>query len=289
MLAVVDGDEITYKLSHQYQEVFWNVMFNEQSIYKCEYKEDAIEFIDNDEILSIEREVVALPLLEIEKKVKDLVDFITGASNTNNVLIPFNGNNNFRYKIATLLPYKGTREDIKPVNFYNIKEYIKSKYRTQSVDYLESDDILAHYGNLKYDEVVICSTDKDLKTVPSNNFDIMHNVYSVISEQEAKYNFWYQILIGDATDNIPSPYNLGPVTAKKILSSVDTSLFTDKDYYQLIAPKYSEYLSTKKNGEYLTKWYKKQELDHILYEVGNLLWMKRNLEDKLEWQLPEKD
>lgn len=287
MLAVIDGDEIVYKLSHQYQDVYWNVIYDSKPIYRCKDKEDAVIFIDNDEVLSIEKEIVALPLDGLKHKVKELIGFITESSKTTDVLIPFNGINNFRYNLATLLPYKGNREDIKPINFYKIKEFIEESYRTTSVDYLESDDILAHYGNLKYDSVVICSTDKDLKTVPSNNFDIMHNVCSIITEQEARYNFWYQILIGDSTDNIPSPFNLGPVRAKKILPTAGAD-YSDLDYYNAVVPEYLKYLLAKSNGEYYTKWYKDQYIDFILNEVGNLLWMKRDLGSSLEWQVPKR-
>jgi hypothetical protein len=42
-----------------------------------------------------------------------------------------------------------------------------------------------------------------------------------------------------------------------------------------------------KDGTYKTKWYDPSiNVHEILYEVGNLLWMRRTLDEDERWQLP---
>jgi hypothetical protein len=58
---------------------------------------------------------------------------------------------NFRYELATIKPYKGTRKNPKPFHFYNILSYLMFHYNTLvSKGGLEADDEMAIYQHSKH-------------------------------------------------------------------------------------------------------------------------------------------
>ena len=91
-------------------------------------------------------------------------------------------------------------------------------------DGMEADDLVRRKAikcmqrNQPY---TIVSADKDLDCIEGNHIRPSRggvlNVYE-ISPEEADYNYYMQVLVGDPTDNIKSPPKLGPKTAEKILN-----------------------------------------------------------------------
>lgn len=126
----------------------------------------------------------------------------------------------FRYKIATIKPYKGNRAGLaKPLYFNTIKSYLIDEYKFISIKDYEADDlcIAAHFTLSKNNEVTIASPDKDLRQVEGKFYDYKKQELTIV-EEEANYNLWKQVLTGDSGDNIPGLPGIGPVKADKILS-----------------------------------------------------------------------
>lgn len=147
------------------------------------------------------------------------------------------------YKYAK---YKGNRPD-KPdcmVQWENtIKTHFIVKHGFISNPQLEADDIISAIANLWNASFamdpniemmespvphVICSPDKDLRQVPGYHYDyrakldpemLMAPIVKV-STNEAFWNFWTQMLMGDDTDNVAGIPGLGPVKAKKIIDEL---------------------------------------------------------------------
>lgn len=88
----------------------------------------------------------------------------------------------------------------------------------------EADDLIriwAEQARSAGCEFTICSIDKDLLCIPGRHF-LMHKDKEQIIEMdelEAARCYYEQILSGDDTDNIPGVPGIGPVKAKKLLSS----------------------------------------------------------------------
>lgn len=286
--ALIDGDELAYKISSKYQTNYYGVYKDDRLLYRCRSREDAIESIENQDDLTIQIITEVRRPDGFERKIDEFIDTIIDNTNSDKFEICISGNNNFRYALAKLLPYKGNREGvIKPGYYLEFREYLLNKYNTYQEDHLEADDLLTNRGYLNKN-TVICSTDKDLRTVPSYNYNISTRYSQRISKSIALYNFYYQLLIGDSTDNIPSPYNLGEKTAIKILEEVTPYSQDEREYISVIIPHYFKFLSYKnKEGEYRTKWYREQNIKDILWEIGNLLWMHRTLDPEERWELPE--
>lgn len=129
----------------------------------------------------------------------------------------FSDKDNFR---KTILPtYKSNRKGKrKPVCYKGVKSWIESKYESITMPNLEGDDvmgILATSG--KYEETVIVSEDKDMKTIPGllwRNAELED-----ISEEDADYFHLYQTLVGDTTDGYSGLKGVGDKKATALLET----------------------------------------------------------------------
>lgn len=130
-------------------------------------------------------------------------------------------NDNFR---KHLLPsYKENRSGKgKPLGYWPLVDWMKRKFpHVICKQGLEADDCMGILATT-LPNTVMCSGDKDFKSVPGRFFDIIHQEPYTITEDEADYFHLYQTLIGDTADNYKGCPGIGPVTAHRILSSNPT-------------------------------------------------------------------
>jgi hypothetical protein len=126
----------------------------------------------------------------------------------------------FRHKQATIIKYKGNRDDTpRPVHYAAARKYIQDYHPHTICTRLEADDALAVYQNK---DTVICSIDKDLLQIPGKHYNWVRNEKINVLPRAGLCRKWEQVLIGDGTDNIPGIRNLGPVTAKKMIGDCKT-------------------------------------------------------------------
>jgi len=125
---------------------------------------------------------------------------------------------NFRKEIN--FSYKANRSGTrKPMLLGFARDYIMGNHEGTIYHNLEADDVLGILGSDEDKDYVIWSLDKDLMTVPGDHLigeDIIH-----ITEFEADYTFFTQVLTGDSTDNYGGCPTIGPVSAEKILKKAD--------------------------------------------------------------------
>lgn len=132
----------------------------------------------------------------------------------------------FRYDIATLRPYKGNRDKShKPKYYSEIKDYLVEHWNAIPVSHLESDDAIGieQFRNTdKYS--VIVSIDKDMMCIPGWHYNWVKGEmqYQTLSDANL-FHFW-QMLVGDTTDNIPGINQIGPVKASKIIKECNRDL-----------------------------------------------------------------
>lgn len=299
-VALIDGDEIAYLIALKFQTKRYIVKKDDKELYRCLNKIDAVESIGNGTGYDIESIIIdnlqeyskpariAIFNDELSSRISDIARR-TSAIETKVFL---SSPEVFRTELATILPYKGTRDnDNKPIYLAEVKDCMRYK-GAMIYDLLEADDALsATATTIRIEgemEPIICSSDKDLRTVPGYNFNIGRSDLKYISERDAMFNFYHQILIGDSTDNIPSPYMLGDVSARKILTEVKDC--DEKEIYEHIVSNYATYLfSTDKNGLFKTKWVTSEHnTEEVIYEVANLLWMHRTFDHSERWVPPNK-
>ena len=124
-------------------------------------------------------------------------------------VITFSGSKgNFRKLITS--DYKANRKavDLPPL-LNEMHDYVKDQYESVWGHGIETDDIVARYwfelsNEIGRDNVMIVSIDKDYKQFPCliYNYHYKHKVVLDISEDEALFNFYEQMIIGDTADNV---------------------------------------------------------------------------------------
>ena len=135
---------------------------------------------------------------------------------------------NFRKLITQ--KYKANRNNTqKPPLLNEVHEYVKDKHNSIFGFGIETDDMVARYwSNLSKefgrDEVMIVSIDKDYKQFPClmYNYHYKHKVVYDITESDAMYNFYEQMIIGDTADNVNYFKGKGKKYAEKYLADCDS-------------------------------------------------------------------
>ena len=133
------------------------------------------------------------------------------------VTLCFSDRKNYRKVVNP--DYKSNRKGgRKPMCFSNAIDYCKSEYNCVSYDWLEADDVIGIKSTKPSKEsTVIVSEDKDLLTIPGLHWDFKEEKIFKWSKDQADYQFFYQVLVGDTVDNYKGCQGIGPVSAEKIL------------------------------------------------------------------------
>jgi len=137
----------------------------------------------------------------------------------------------FRNSICQEKGYKANRSVRHDPNHYAEKyddmayvfEYIKKRYQTLFYDDLEADDILSM---LQTENSFIFSHDKDLKQVVGWHWNFETYNLTYIEEEESLKLIAYQLLKGDATDNIPGLKGFGDKAWTDFINEFDSENIT---------------------------------------------------------------
>lgn len=109
--------------------------------------------------------------------------------------------NNYRKKVD--LSYKAQRTSDKPPFFSELIQHVKDSINVQTRSGIETDDLVAkfqqYYGK---DNSVIISIDKDYMQFEGTIFNYRKREFIDVSKDEALYNFWEQMVVGDRSDNV---------------------------------------------------------------------------------------
>lgn len=131
------------------------------------------------------------------------------------------GPGNFRDRIATVLPYKGNRDDAtKPHWYQQIRNYLTEHWDAEVIEGREADDECAIAQYAHDGPSIICTIDKDLDMVPGHHYDYVRKTFYEVGEDEGHLLFYKQVLSGDSTDNIPGCYKIGAVKSDRIIDAV---------------------------------------------------------------------
>lgn len=143
---------------------------------------------------------------------------ITERVDAHKVVLAFSDSTNWRKNV--LQTYKANRKDVrKPMLLGFLRRYAQEHYDCRQITGLEGDDILGLTATGKLGDLyVICSIDKDLKTIPGSHYNFSHDEFFEITQEEADRWHLIQTLTGDQTDGYAGCPGIGPKTAEKILA-----------------------------------------------------------------------
>ena len=200
---------------------------------------------------------------------KNIVDKIFELVEPETYTIYLGGEGNFRFKIATIRPYKGNRNQPKPVHLEAVRKYIANNWGVEFVDGQEADDACAIEHTKAVDNSIvscIVGIDKDLYQLPGWHFNYVKDRMFWVTEIEALRNFWTQMLVGDPSDNIQGVPKIGKEKAAKLLKPLQTEL----EMIDAVQKAYQK--------EYGSGW------RDAMTENGRLLHLRRS--ENEEWALP---
>ena len=181
------------------------------------------------------------------------------------------GSTNFRNDINP--QYHANRKDKpKPKWLQELREHLVLGWQATISDGNEADDEMAI---AQTDDTVICSIDKDLLQVPGKHYNFVKNEHYEISVHKGWQNFYFQMLMGDSSDNIFGFDGKARPKVPKFLEPKVEYLFsleTPYDMYEYLYGLYEEHGSN--------HWKEDFEMN------AHCLYLQRSIGDK--WQPPEK-
>jgi 5'-3' exonuclease len=160
-------------------------------------------------------------------------------------VITFSGSKgNFRKLITNDYKANRKKQELPPL-LNEMHKFVKEHYDSVYGYGIETDDMVARYwkeltDELGRDEVMIVSIDKDYKQFPAliYNYHYKHKEVLDISEDEALYNFYEQMIVGDTADNVNYFKGKGVRFAQKYFEDCQTHYQYTKKLYQLFKEQY---------------------------------------------------
>lgn len=273
MIALLDLDIITYRCGFAVEKSKYNIYikgeehFGPVAVYR--YKKEIPDYYSKDEGCFIEKAKDVEPLENALHGVKETLQSIIGAVGASSYKGYLTGEGNFREEISVTRKYKGNRDpEHKPVYYKEIRDYLIQYWGAEVVNGMEADDALGieqHKSMCSsktdiWGDTIICSIDKDLLQCPGLHYNFVKKEKYWITEEQGIKNFYYQLLVGDNTDNIQGVVGIGPKKAQQILAGCKT----EKEMYDACV-----------------KAYNNQEL---LNEMAQLVYIRRV--EGQEWKPP---
>lgn len=151
-------------------------------------------------------------------RVDVLIQQIIEATDATSMRVFVKGKDNFRYKIYP--EYKANRRDTPdPIWRKACHEHLLKAHGAEEAHGMEADDMLGI--NQQEEGTVICSIDKDLRTIAGHHFNFVRVELDHVKKQDALRTFYKQMIQGDVADNIIGIRGLGPKKAAKLIDHLD--------------------------------------------------------------------
>lgn len=198
------------------------------------------------------------------------------------------GKNSIRRRLVT--DYKKTRKRKPEDKWVNkVRSYLLKSDFAFVHDEWEADDLIHDRAKeLGQNGCIIISIDKDLKQIPGIHFDFYRKPSKevdqwgkriqndmkglrVVSESEAAYNFWYQMLVGDSSDNVKGVKGIGPIKANKLLSDFYSMGKLFDDYLDFIMDEYQKVYEDYKTEFFKNYFLLKLGVRDVSIEIGNYI------------------
>jgi len=173
------------------------------------------------------------------------------------------GEGNFRHKVYP--EYKANRLKVpRPQHLQIVKDFLIRKFSAIEAEGCEADDLLGVEQTANMDagvESMISSIDKDLDQIPGWHYSPELKRKGIVVKEARKYFvtpfdglrfFYYQMLVGDPTDNIKGVVQVGKVGAAEHLEGANT----EEELYRRVAAAYDCNEEMDMNAKCLWIWRK---------------------------------
>lgn len=202
------------------------------------------------------------PVEVAQARVNDLMYRIIQETESTAYKVFIGGTDNFRYAIYP--QYKANRkETAKPPWLDACREQLVVEWQASVVNGMETDDML---GILQTDDTIIASIDKDLLMIPGKHYNFVKQEHYLVTPLDGIRHFWFQMIMGDRSDNIPGYDGTARQTTPKFLQPAINNLYAFETEEQM--------------EEYVKGMYTDKEQ----FEINKkLLWILREEPEEKEW------
>ncbi len=288
---IIDADPLIYRAGfageqHSYELIVQStkggppsqlhfVDGNAMKSWKKWTKENAPHFEVIGQTMLVEHEPKEHVLQIIKGNVLDTIKAVSRSESVlaedMDITLLLSGGNNYRYDIATVKPYKGNRkESHKPHWYQALRNYLTDHWDAKVIEGREADDecsILARQCIADGTPYCIATIDKDLDQIPGPHYDYLKLVSYTVSDEDADFFFWEQVLSGDSSDNIPGATKIGAKTAQRLLFTW-AGLSTEGIWKQILIV----YEESKRQDTCL---YSGLRAEDVALEMARLVYMQR--------------
>ena len=130
----------------------------------------------------------------------DLMNRILHETGAESYHVYLTGGDNYRYKYNP--EYKANRKDVpKPQYLQDLREYLVIDWKASVEDGQEADDAMG-IEQMASKDTVICTIDKDLLMIPGEHYNFVTGVKREQHPVDAIKHFYWQLIMGDRTDNL---------------------------------------------------------------------------------------
>lgn len=261
MKAIIDFDSGVYAIASACDNRQW--MYRGRT-WKLKKIAEKVLLSEGKDISELQLVKDPEPWHRVEKTIHRYVDnYVESLRTSFDYEFYIKGGGNFRYNLASILPYKDDRTE-EPVHREAISEFLVENYDAKRVYNVEVDDILGILSG--QEDTVLVHIDKDIEQVPGLHFNPNKDEEYTIDEAEGLRRFYKQVIIGDPTDCILGLYGVGKASAhvKKL-----ALMLTEEEMYEHVLRLY-----TQRFGTYAPTF---------LRESCQLAWMMRDDQVKYKW------
>lgn len=133
-------------------------------------------------------------------RASELMQRIINETKADNYLAYLTGSDNFRNQFNP--EYKANRKDTpRPRWLQDVREHLVLEWKATVEDGQEADDAMGIY-QMANKETIICTIDKDLLMIPGEHYNFVTGVHREQFTIPAIRHFYWQLIMGDRTDNI---------------------------------------------------------------------------------------
>lgn len=183
---------------------------------------------------------------KFEKGFQDIMDEVGEEYPLTGVMVFSGSKGTYRKEISKEYKANRKKKELPPM-LPLLHKYVKERYNAVHDDYYETDDLVATYWRKLsdrdgVDNVIIVSIDKDYMQFPAliYNYHYKKKQFIKLSKQDAWYNFYTQMIVGDTADNVNYCKGKGKKFAERLLSDKKTKFSMQRAVYTVYKDIYKE-------------------------------------------------
>ena len=237
-IALIDGDILCYQCTYN----IWQnrlqdagIKPDSKGIYKVTFDADGKKFIP-----PMTREQEAKYLRTCWDIFKQKLNALLETTYCDDYMMAVKAGSSFRdHMFDTYKANRAQDEEVRNAFVPIIRQLAIHELDAVGCAGYEPDDLLRIWrreANAAELPNIMCTMDKDLKCEPGPYFNMHKKHWKLedITEHDALYNYYYQLLLGDGTDNIPDIKGYNKVTAARTLQGA----LTENDFQEAVVGSY---------------------------------------------------